>query len=137
MYDLIGVLFCKDHTNSSPVFCFVSGELCVRRKQRCLMKHLGKAQPPWSINICVCACHLPCDLSPGASGSADRHLESRGSSDVRQDWTLLMLNFTGDLIISALRSVSHTSPRGVGGGVGLYAGKKWCCLAPHQDRMWS
>lgn len=61
--------YCKDHSNRilSGGICLVSDESCVRCKQQRLMKRLGKAQPPWPINICVCTSNLACDLSPWTS----------------------------------------------------------------------
>lgn len=61
-----GLLLCEDLANRmlSGGICFVSDESCVRCKQRSLMKRLEEAQPPWSINTCVCESNLPCDLSP-------------------------------------------------------------------------
>lgn len=126
--------YCKDHSNRilSSSTCLVSDESCVRCKQQRLMKHLGKAQLSWPINICVCTSNLPCDLSRWTSEA----LACVHSPEVCHTCNKNGASFTvtfhkGSYNLSTSVTRSHFSVRGV------ETGEKWCCLAPHQEKMWS
>lgn len=93
---------------SEVAFCSVSDESCVRCKQRCLMKCLGKAQPPWSINICVCRSDLPCDLSPWTSEGLTWGLSAGWWEHSSADVTLWG---GGSYNLSFSLSQSHSSER--------------------------